>query len=71
MDDMNIKGLIEGKSDEQEIQVEGFALPVAALRKLTEDGYGKLRAYGENRTVAVWGKSCTACFTDEELRERA
>jgi hypothetical protein len=67
---MDIRDLIQGKSHDQEIDVEGIAIPVPALRKLMEEGYSKLRAYRENHTVAVWGKSCTACFTEEQLRKR-
>ena len=67
---MDINDLIEGKGSDQEIQVEGISLPIPALRKLAEEGYTQLRAYKENRTIAVWGKACTACFTDEQLREK-
>lgn len=66
-----IEELISGKEDDQEINVDGFSLPVSALRKLVQDGYVNLQVYKQNGTFSLWGKNCTACFTEEQIRERA
>ncbi|MBW1948410.1 MAG: hypothetical protein JRJ18_02600 [Deltaproteobacteria bacterium] len=57
-----IEDLISRASDQDSIQVDGISIPVGALKKLKE--------YQENKTVSMWGKTCTACFTEEQLRER-
>ncbi|MBW1680230.1 MAG: hypothetical protein JRF59_01865 [Deltaproteobacteria bacterium] len=65
-----IEDLISRASDQDSIQVDGISIPVGALKKLKEEGYENLRVYQENKTVSMWGKTCTACFTEEQLRER-
>jgi len=67
---MKIEEMISGKGDDEEIEVAGTAIPVSALRNLTKDGYDHLKPYKENNTFSVWGKTCTACFTEQQLRER-
>lgn len=66
-----IEELISGKEDSQEVNVDGFSLPVSALKKLMDDGYVNLQVYKDNKTFSLWGKNCTACFTEEQIRERA
>lgn len=68
---MNIEEMISGKADEDEIEVDGIGIPVSALRNLAKDGYVHLKPYRENKTFSVWGKNCTACFTEQQLREKA
>lgn len=68
---MKIEELITGKKDTDEINVDGISIPVSALKKLMDDGYVHLRPYKENQTLSVWGKTCTACFTEQQLRERS
>jgi len=65
-----IEDLVSGKNDSEEINVDGISMPVLRLRKLMEDGYVHLRVYTENRTVSLWGKTCCACFAEQQLRER-
>ena len=66
-----IEELISGKENGQEVNVDGFSLPVSALKKLMDDGYVNLQVYKDNKTFSLWGKNCTACFTEEQIRERA
>ena len=67
---LKIKDYIARRTDdEEEVDVEGFRIPIAALEGLMERGYVHLRPYRENRTMTFWGKNCTACFTERSLRE--
>ncbi len=66
-----IEDVIGRMNDDEEVDVEGFRIPVAALRGLMGRGYVHLKPYRENRTVTFWGKSCSACFTEKSLREMA
>jgi hypothetical protein len=68
---MKIEEVIEGKSDHESVSVDGLIVPVDALRKLHKEGYTNLNFYKGNNTFSFWGKNCTACFTLEQLRERA
>ncbi|RLB31168.1 MAG: hypothetical protein DRH11_13685 [Deltaproteobacteria bacterium] len=68
---MKLEELVAGKEDNEKVEVEGNALPVLALKNLMKDGYVFLKPYKENNTYSVWGKNCTACFTPEEIAERA
>jgi len=68
---MKIEEVIAGKKDRESVTLDGMSVPVGTLRKLSEEGYVNLRYYGDNKTFSVWGKNCTACFTLEELKERA
>jgi hypothetical protein len=67
---MKIEDLIAGKSEHVEITIEGISIPVSALLNLMKDGYVHLKLYKENNTFSLWGKNCTACFTEQQLRER-
>ena len=68
---MRIEELVTGKKDHEEVKVDWTSLPAAALKKLAKDGYDNLSFYRENRTFSLWGKNCSACFTEEQIRERA
>ena len=68
---MKIEELIAGKKDGDAISIEWCSIPVSSLRKLMQDGYLHLRPYQANKTFSLWGKNCSACFTEEQLRERA
>jgi len=70
MEAMKIEDILLGEKDQGDVNVDGMSIPVSTLKKLMEDGYSHLRVYGENRTVSLWGKSCSACFTEEQLHER-
>jgi len=68
---MKIEDLVSGKNDKEDVDIEGISIPVPALKKLMKDGYVHVRLYKENRTFSLWGKTCTACLTEEQLIERA
>jgi hypothetical protein len=68
---MKIEELILGKSDRESASLDGMAVPVDALRNLSKEGYTYVTFYKDNKTFSFWGKNCTACFTLEQLRERA
>ncbi|MEJ2723299.1 MAG: hypothetical protein P8175_01395 [Deltaproteobacteria bacterium] len=67
---LKIEELVAGKGDRDEVDVNGFSLPVSALKNFLNDGYVFLQPYKENKTFSLWGKTCTACFTEEQIRER-
>ncbi|MBK5100077.1 MAG: hypothetical protein JJE15_03680 [Desulfobacteraceae bacterium] len=67
---MKIEDLIAGKNEQEEINVEGITLPVSGLKKCMKEGYIHLRPYKEEKTVSLWGKTCTGCFTVQDLREK-
>lgn len=68
---MKIEDLVSGKNDQDNVDIEGISIPVPALKELMKDGYEHVKLYKENRTFSLWGKTCTACLTEEQLRERA
>ena len=68
---MKIGEVIAGKSEQENVNVEGFSIPAAALKNLSQEGYENLRVYKDNKTFSLWGKNCSACFTLEHLQERA
>lgn len=68
---MKIEELISGKNDNEVIEIEGVSIPISALKNLIKDGYINLKAYKEEKTFSLWGKTCTACLTEQELREKA
>ena len=65
---MRLEDLTAGKNDNDFASVEGCEVPVSALKRLQGDGYERIQPYTENRTFSVWGKNCTACFTEDQLR---
>ena len=68
---MKIEEVIAGKGDQENVNVDGFSVPVGVLHSLSQEGYLNLRFYKDNKTFSLWGKNCTACFTLEGLLERA
>jgi hypothetical protein len=68
---MKIEDLVSGKNNEDTLTVEGIAVSVSTLKNLMKEGYINLKPYPENKTVSLWGKNCTGCFTEEKLKERA
>ncbi len=67
---MKIQELVSGKKDDGAATVDGISVPVSVLKRLIEEGYTNIRFYRANKTFSAWGKSCTACFTEQEFRER-
>jgi len=67
---MKIEELIAGKNDNGKIEIDGISIPVLALKNLLKEGYENLRIYKENNTFSLWGKNCTACFSEEQLLKR-
>jgi hypothetical protein len=68
---MKIEELISGKGNGDKVSVGGLSLIVSALKKFMADGYIYIRPYEAERTVSMWGKACTGCFTEQEVTERA
>jgi hypothetical protein len=68
---MKIEELISGRNDKGDVDIEGVSIPVLALKELINDGYEHVKLYKENYTFSLWGKTCTACLTEEQLRQRA
>jgi hypothetical protein len=68
---MKIEELINGKNDRQTIEFAGVSLPIAALRRFMDDGYTHMKPYQTEKTFSMWGKTCTGCFTQEEIVNRS
>ncbi len=68
---MKIEELITGKDDGQNVQIGGVSLPIAALKRFMENGYTHLKPYQTEKTFSLWGKTCTGCFTESEIINRA
>ena len=68
---MKIQDLIAGKNEQDSVVIDGASIPVKVLKDLADEGYVHVRPYKKNRTFSFWGKSCTACFTEDQLLERA
>jgi hypothetical protein len=68
---MKIEELVAGKKDDDSVSVEWASLPVTGLKHLIEEGYIHLQAYREEKTFSLWGKTCTACLTEEQIRHLA
>jgi hypothetical protein len=68
---MKIEDMISGKSDNEQIIIEGLKIPVSALKNFMKEGYEQLLPYREEKTLSIWGKTCTGCFTEQEIREKA
>jgi hypothetical protein len=67
---MKIEELISGKGDNDRIEIEGISLPVRTLKNITKEGYIHLKPEPRSKTVTLWGTTCCACLTEEQLRER-
>ena len=68
---MKIEELIAGKNDGQNVQLAGVSLPIAALKRFMDDGYTHLKPYQTEKTFSFWGKTCTGCFNETEIVNRA
>jgi hypothetical protein len=68
---MKIEDMISGKSDNEEIIIDRLKIPVSALKKFMKEGYEHLLPYNQEKALSMWGKTCTGCFTEQEIRERA
>lgn len=68
---IKVEELISGRAQQDTVNIDGLAVPVAALKNLSKEGYENLRVYKDNKTFSLWGKNCTVCFTLEQLQERA
>ncbi|MBW2094868.1 MAG: hypothetical protein JRI80_08260 [Deltaproteobacteria bacterium] len=68
---MKIEDLIAEKNEDDRVSIDGTSIPVKVLKNLVDEGYVHMRPYKENKTFSFWGKSCTACFTEDQLLERA
>jgi hypothetical protein len=68
---MKIEDVIAGKNEQDRVSIDGSSIPVKVLKNLVDEGYVHVRPYKENKTSSFWGKSCTACFTEDQLLERA
>ncbi len=66
---MEIEKLAYGKGKSEEIEISGTSIPVSVLKNLMEKGYIHIKSYQDEGTFSLWGKSCTGCFSSEELRE--
>ncbi|RJR47643.1 MAG: hypothetical protein C4576_09285 [Desulfobacteraceae bacterium] len=64
---MKIQDLVAGKGDGDQADVEGLRIAVPVLKRLMNEGYEHIRVYKESRTFSLWGKTCSACFTQEYL----
>jgi hypothetical protein len=65
---LKIEDLISRKNEQEEVHVDGISIPVLVLKKLMEDGYAHLRVYGENRTVSLWGSTCSASLNNNFVK---
>lgn len=68
---MKIEELLSGKGNGDTVSMGGVSLAVSALKKFIADGYVNIRPYASERAVSMWGKTCTGCFTEEEVTQRA
>lgn len=66
-----IEDLVKGKGEQGSLNVEGLNVPVAALKNLMQQGYENLRVYRDSQTLSLWGKTASACFTSDQMREKA
>jgi len=68
---MKIEDMISGKNDKEEIIIGDLKIPVSALKNFMKEGYEHLLPYKNEKTFSIWGKTCTGCFTEQEIREKA
>jgi len=68
---MKIEELISGKGDGEKVSVGSVSLSVSALKEFVRDGYLHVRPYESEHTFSMWGKTCTGCFTEQEILNRA
>jgi len=68
---MKIEELISGKKEQDRVDINRTSIPVKSLKNLLNQGYVYVRPYKENKTFSFWGKTCTACFTEDQLLEKS
>ena len=68
---MKIEDMISGKDESEKIIIEGLRIPVSALKNFMQEGYEHLLPYKEEKTLSMWGKTCTGCFTEQEIGQKA
>jgi hypothetical protein len=68
---VKIEELVKDKSEQGHATVEGLDVPVAALKSLMQQGYENLRVYKDSKTLSLWGKTVSACFTLDQMQEKA
>jgi hypothetical protein len=68
---MKIEELIARKKDDDAIQIEGASIPARALKQLMKDGYVHLKADKQNNPFSLWGQTCCACLTEQQVLERS
>ena len=65
--------IISGDSDTQIRAIADHIIKKLKDKKIKiyhKEGYENLRIYKENKTFSLWGKNCTACFSEEQLLKR-
>jgi hypothetical protein len=65
---MKIEELISGKEEHEKVEIEGITVLISTLKRLLDEGYVYFKPYKGNKTLSLWGKTCAACFTAEQLR---
>jgi hypothetical protein len=70
MEPLYIKDLIQGSKNGAYISVGSLSIPMLTLKELKREGYERLKVYEQNKTLAIWGKSRSACFTEDKLHEK-
>ncbi|MFW6115382.1 MAG: hypothetical protein ACOC6E_03695 [Thermodesulfobacteriota bacterium] len=68
---MKIEELVYGKDDNATIKMEGISIPVRTLKSLMESGYVHLKPEKQGDAITFWGKTRCACFTEEQLQDKA
>ena len=68
---MKIEELISGKKINEDINIEWASIPASAFKKFMEDGYVYIKPYKSDKTFSLWGKTCTGCFTEKQIKKKA
>ena len=68
---MKIDEMISGKNENEKIVIEGLSVPVKSLKTLASEGYTFMRHYGVEGTFFAWGKTCSGCFSQEQILQMA
>jgi hypothetical protein len=68
---LKLDDLIQGKNGESDVDVGGITVPAKALAALREMSYEHLKLYLSEKTISAWGKTCSGCFTQAQLRRMA
>lgn len=63
-----IQDLIAGKGENDQVLMEGVSLPVGRLKSFADKGYEYVKCFAGSDQVALWGKSCSACYTSAQIR---